>query len=793
MYKIPSTLDGDIDYNESLIQKFRNGDITAAQLKSNRVPMGIYEQRKDNHYMLRIRCTGGVITPDQLKEVARVGRKVGCSHIHLTTRQELQIHNVDLTDATPALKALQKKGLSTQGGGGNTIRNIMVNPLGGLTDGEAFNPYPYAMELTTRLIAEKDSFTMPRKLKIAFDYNEQDADYSLINDFGLQATRRGDELGFVGYLGGSCASHPHRGWKVFDFLPVVDLFRALKAAKNFFNKYGNRKNRHKARIRYIFYKYGEEETIRLYMEEFNALKGDASLDLVVPTTGEAQAPQLPFAALKNDSEAFLQWKSRYAHAQKQPGLYYVTIPFLHGNTYPDTLEAIADYLKAYGDDVIRFTQTESMQLRNLPEAYLANIYDFFTHQGFRLNEPVMISQMTCCTGADTCRLGICLPKGAIKGIRYQLLNSGLNLDAIPYFRIKMNGCTNTCAQNTWSDLGFSGRIGRAGDHPYPAYTVWLPSEGRQQLSSSIGYIPAKKIAAFIQEYLEDVIAQQPNFADYYEYVVKRGKEVAAKLIEKFQQVAPYEQEPDLFFDWDSDEKFTLTKSSQAECSAGLFDIIELDKDTIAEKRKQLEEPGVDVEKTLQDMVFSEARMLLVTRGLDPRTDDEVYNGFIQLFIDADIVPASYKPLIEARRSGTALTPYKKEVLQLADLMNLLYENMDDSLQFKVTPEIEAAVAAAKQAEAPKVEEAPAAEEAPKAEAAADDIARKKDLRGVACPMNFVKTKIELASMQSGQLLEILLDDGQPINNVPGSVRGEGHEVLATDNLGGYWRVLIKKK
>jgi sulfite reductase (ferredoxin) len=258
-------------------------------------------------------------------------------------------------------------------------------------------------------------------------------------------------------------------------------------------------------------------------------------------------------------------------------------------------------------------------------------------------------------------------------------------------------------------------------------------------------------------------------------------------------VAPYEQEPDLFFDWDSDEKFTLTKSSQAECSAGLFDIIELDKDTIAEKRKQLEEPGAEVEKILQDIVFSEARMLLVTRGLDPRTDDEVYNGFIQLFIDADIVPASYKPLIEARRSGAALSPYKKEVLQLADLMNLLYENMDDSLQFKVTPEIEAAVAAAKQAEAPKATEAPKTEEAPKAEAAADEIARKKDLRGVACPMNFVKTKIELASMQSGQLLEILLDDGQPINNVPGSVRGEGHEVLATDNLGGYWRVLIKKK
>lgn len=175
MYIIPKSLLSDIQYNQQLIEKFERGEISGAQLKSNRVPMGIYEQRQDGRYMLRIRCTGGLITPTQLCRVAEVGQKVKCSHIHITTRQELQIHNVGIDDATPALLLLQEAGLSTQGGGGNTIRNILVNEQGGISNRQTFDPYPYAIGLTTRLIAEKDSWSMPRKLKIAFDINEEDA------------------------------------------------------------------------------------------------------------------------------------------------------------------------------------------------------------------------------------------------------------------------------------------------------------------------------------------------------------------------------------------------------------------------------------------------------------------------------------------------------------------------------------------------------------------------------------------------------------------------------------------
>ena len=509
MYRIPSTLNSDLDYTESLIKKYQAGDIKAGELKSNRVPMGIYEQRKNEHYMLRVRCAGGLITPKQLAEVAYVGRQVSTSHLHITTRQEIQIHNVDLRDTVPALRKLEKVGLSTAGGGGNTVRNMMVNDRSGLVAEEAFDVYPVVEELTSRLIAERDSFTMPRKYKVAMDYNEQDAHYSFVADFGLQARIVDGQRGYRVLIAGSTAPNPHTGWQVFDFLPEVDLYRAAKALKNWFNKYGNRRNRHKARMRYVFYKYGEEEAKRLYLEEFNELKKDGALDFFVPTLPlEHHRPD--FAPEKDDSEEYLRWKRRYAHAQttdegKRENLWFAYLPVDHGNNRPEFFAEVADYLGNYGNDVIRFTKREQIQVRNIPEEYLPNIYHFFKRLGdYQVDYPVVVTNFTSCTGADTCRLGICLPKGAINAITKKLLASDLDLDAIPEFELKMNGCTNICANATWADLGFSGRIGRVGDDPFPAYTVWLPLKGRNEIDLSVGYIPARHLPGFVEDYLRDV-------------------------------------------------------------------------------------------------------------------------------------------------------------------------------------------------------------------------------------------------------------------------------------------------
>ena len=328
MYRIPSTLDGDLDYTQSLIEQYKKGEIQAGQLKSNRVPMGIYEQRKNQHYMLRLRCAGGLITPEQLAKVAFIGHQLSTSHLHITTRQEIQIHNVDIEDAVPALRKLEKVGISSAGGGGNTVRNMMVDDRSGLTADEEFDVYPYVEELTSRLIAEKDSFTMPRKYKVAIDTSVETANYSYIADLGLQARIKDRQRGFRVLIAGSAASNAHTGWEVFDFLPEKDLYRAAKALKNWFHKYGNRRNRHKARMRYVFYKYGSEEAKRLYLEEFEALKKDDSIDFSAPALPlEHHKPAFKELGVRSeelgvadgtqtvDGKAFETWKRRYAHKQ----------------------------------------------------------------------------------------------------------------------------------------------------------------------------------------------------------------------------------------------------------------------------------------------------------------------------------------------------------------------------------------------------------------------------------------------------------------------------------------------
>ena len=850
MYRIPSTLKGDLDYTQSLIDQFKAGEIQTGQLKSNRVPMGIYEQRKNQHYMLRLRCAGGLVTPEQLAKIAFVGHQLSTSHLHVTTRQEIQIHNVDIEDAVPALRKLEEIGISSAGGGGNTVRNMMVDDRSGLTAEEEFDVYPYVEELTSRLIAEKDSFTMPRKYKVAIDTSVDTANYSYIADLGLQARIKDGKRGFRVLIAGSAASNAHTGWEVFDFLPEKDLYRAAKALKNWFHKYGNRRNRHKARMRYVFYKYGTEEAKRLYLEEFEALKKDPSIDFVAPPLPlEHHKPSFSplgekegnHASTYFDREAFETWKRRYAHKQTnaeglKENLWYAYIPLRHGNNSTDFFAEVAEYLGNYGNDVIRFTKKEQIQVRNIPEEYLPDIYAFFKKLGvYQIDYPVVVTNLTCCTGADTCRLGICLPKGAIDAIAKQLLSSNLNLDTIPDFELRMNGCTNICALATWGDLGFSGRVGRVGDDPYPAYTVWLPVKGKHEIDLQQGYIAAKKIPAFVEDYLRDVIQEQANYTDYYDYVAKRGAGFIKELIAKYKEIAPFTEEPDTFYDFGDDEKFSLIKYGKAECSAGLFDIIEIDQDTIREKRKEVDQLLQDntlkestsadqeqtnkVEKLLHDIVFSENRMLLVTRGLDPRTDENVYQGFEKEFIGAGIIPQKFKILTDKARNNESLIEYKPLIDELADLLNDLYQNMDDSLQFKLPAVQSSAVLTDSKEKSASSEKSVGQENASKTEAeksvsSAKSVGKenasekpqeksagdtscipdvKKDFRGVMCPMNFVKTKIALTPMQSGQILEILLDDGAPIENVPGSVKGEGHTILSTEKIENYWKVLIRKK
>ena len=777
MYKLPDSLTEDIAYFSTLIDDFHQGKIESVKFKGTRVPMGIYEQRKDGTYMVRVRCTGGYVSPLQLKQVALTAQSHHSELLHITSRQEIQIHNISIDQVKTILPELQQVELSSKGGGGNTVRNMLVDINSGISPDEVFDVLPYAVDLTTRLIAEPDSFTLPRKLKIAFSTNETNADFALINDLGFIARIKDSKRGFKVYLGGSVASSPTLGWELFDFVPEEELVNIAIAAKRFFNNHGNRKNKHKARIRYIFYKEGEEKTKELFFNYYNEIKANENI-VYSPGKLEFEYKTPAFEAIKDDGTEYETWKSRYVTSQKQSGLYSTIISFVNGNTNSETLLKIAEFADAFGNDMLRFTTRQQLQLRNIPAAYLTNVFQLLNELKIDTALPRIINNVVSCTGADTCRLGICYSKGASLALRRKLSKSRLNLDEVSNFQINISGCPNSCAQQIWSDIGFQGRVGR-NERMYAAYNVYAGATkgATPQLSEALGMVSAKDLPQFTEEVLADYIWVKEEFPVFRNYLDAFGKENIKALVKKYKDVPGFDEDKNYYYDWGSEELFSVANKGPAECSAGLFDMIDVDLNFIKEGFKLLETEtdAVKINQTLYDMVFSSSRMLLVTKGAEPKTMAESFELFIEKFINEGLVNESFKELVKTvgTTPGYDLSKRKEEVIELANTVIRLYEGMDDSLQFKNQGGLEKEIKEIKDIK--DIEEV-----------------RVKDFRGVSCPMNFVKTKIELATLKSGELLEVWLDDGQPIQNVPGSVRNEGHEVISVTQVEDFWKVFIKK-
>ena len=777
MVKVPVNVNvnNDIEKFARLANGYQQQTVSTTEFKAFRVPMGVYEQRKNEVYMARIRATGGVIKPEQLLRVIDIAKENGSNLLHITTRAEVQILNLQLDKMENVLRQLQEAGLSTKGGGGNTVRNIIVSEFSGIDKGEVFDTTPYAIALANAVVPEPDSYLMPRKMKIAFSSNENHIDYAGINDIGFVAQIKDGKRGFKVYIGGGAGSKPSVGWLWRDFLPAEDLYALVKAMKKFFIDHGNRKDKYKARIRFIFYKLGKEETFRLIDEYFEKEKEDSPLtnSPLIPSSPEGQKllerGGQNASTNGNNSGNSSQTDSAYSSplSKRGGGGESVVVPITLGNIHLDdeekvgALKNLIRFVAQFGDDTLRFTTRQNIRLRNIPaeaQDELSKYIKRYVPENF--SKPAVINNIVSCTGADTCRLGICLSKGLTNAIIKALEKSGLDLDLLQDARINVSGCPNLCGQPLWSDLGFVGKVLHT-DHVYPAYQVYVGANYTDSpaLAESIGTISAYDTPKFVVDLVRKYSEAKPQTFNSWLRSAE-GRAIAEELIAKYKDIPPFAEDKNYYFDWGSDEVFNVTKRGKPECSAGLFDMIQVDQDAIKEAR----------DKSAYDVIFHASRMLLVTRGLDPQDAAGVFDAFTDHFINTGYVDSAFKALIsQAKAEGRQGSYDNAKANALADAVITLYEGMDDSLNFKASPQ-------------------------PSHEGKGGGRDRLKDLRGVLCPMNFVKTKLELATMQSGDVLEIWLDDGKPIENVPGSVKLEGHEILSqTQHTDGYWQVLIKKK
>ncbi|MCQ2199722.1 MAG: sulfurtransferase TusA family protein [Paludibacteraceae bacterium] len=795
-YKLPETLTADISKFGKLAQGYQGGTVNGVEFKAFRVPMGVYEQRKNEVYMARIRATGGVITPNQLLQVIDIAKRHGSNLLHITTRAEIQILNLELDEVESVLSELEAAGLATKGGGGNTLRNILVSEFSGISQTETFDTTPYAMAVTDVLVPEADSFLMPRKMKIAFSSDEKFEDYAGINDIGFVAKIKDGKRGFKVYIGGGAGSKPTVGWLYKEFIPAEDLYALIKAMKTFFNTHGNRKNKHQARIRYIFYKNGEEETFKLIDEFFEKEKA----------TGKKLDVKLGDFPHSSDNDRT------------------VVIPFVWGNISLDNdekveqLKAVLNFVAKISKHTVRFTTRQNIRLRNIPSEKLAELEELIRNYTSDYDKPAVLNNIVSCTGADTCRLGICLSKGLADAIYSRLENSALDLSYLDDARINITGCPNLCGQPLWTDLGFVGKVLHT-DHAYPAYQVFVAANYTDSpaLAESIGTIAAYKVpdfaVALISKFIEaaeleiddtkvsqiansmfistmrseSILPDSPlTFNKWLRS--KAGHKIAISLVEKYSEVPLFAVDKNYYFDWGSNDVFNVEKRGKPECSAGLFDMITVDQEAIKEAQTKYAKEG----KGLYEVIFHASRMLLVTRGLDPQQPSEVFDAFIKEFIETELVSKDFLPLVEkAKTEGENGEYNQNQADALAASVNSLYAGMDDSLQFKKISAENLAEGKNNEVQAKIETKAESHKENPSSNI---EITKSKDLRGVLCPMNFVRTKIELATLKSGDILEILLDDGKPIENVPGSVKLEGHEILSqTQHTDGYWQVIIKKK
>jgi sulfite reductase (ferredoxin) len=583
------------------------------------------------------------------------------------------------------MRELLQVGLASRGGGGNTVRNVLVSPDAGVSLDEVFDPSPYAFALTSRLIAEADSWLLPRKYKIAFSNSAADTSYAEFNDLGFIAQLREGEKGFRVYVAGGLGAKPEVGHLLHDFIPAEDVYIVAKTIKRLFDQHGNRKNRHAARLRFLWNSLGDERFLQFYEEQLRLVREAKPAALLIEEV--PQTSTLPsFAPEQDSSPEFEQWKERYVETQKQPGLVSVLIPIFLGNVKNADAIRLAEFLAPFGNYVLRATFGQNLRLRNIPLSYLPNVFHLVREVTELALGPRLVGNSIACTGADTCKLGVCLSRGALSAIKERLKDSALDLNQIPDFRLNLSGCPNTCGQHMLADLGFYGNVGRREQQMFPAYMVVAGAEigeGKGRLARQIDRVSAHDLPEFVHEVLKRWLVNKDNYPSFAAYVDREGADEIRGIADRFREVPAYSENKSYYYDWGANYTFSLAGKGVGECSAGLFDLIEVDLKSARELREESRTSEAQSDDTLYSISLRCARALLITRSIEAPTDSAVFGNFRTHFIESGLIGKRFDPVVAAaqRKDVAGLGQLEEEVFALLEAVEALYRSMDNSLRF----------------------------------------------------------------------------------------------------------------
>ncbi|MGB5821094.1 MAG: nitrite reductase [Saonia sp.] len=628
----------DIIELEAKIRQFKEGKLDEEKFRSLRLARGVYGQRQEGVQMIRIKLPYGKVTSNQLRRICDVSDEYSTGRLHITTRQDIQIHYVDL-DRTPELWAqLEKDDVTLREACGNTVRNVTASETAGIDVDEPFDVSPYAHALFQYFLRNPISQEMGRKFKVSFSASDADTGLSYMHDLGFIAKIENGVRGFKVMLGGGLGSQPRHADELYGFLPSDKIIPLMDAVIRVFDRYGERKSRAKARMKFLVKDVGLEGFKKL-LEEVQAAVPHTSYPIDFEGYPKVKIAQVvkPEVAIENEA-AFAAWKSTNLVPQKQKGYLAIGIKVLLGDFYTDKARLLADLVETYAAGELRLSLRQNILIPYVKEELVPFFYTELQKLGFVEAGYNKALDITACPGTDTCNLGIASSTGiadelerVIKAEYPQYIN---NTDVV----IKISGCMNACGQHNMAHIGFQGMSIRTKDKLVaPALQVLLGGgnigNGQGRFADKVIKVPSKRGPEALRLILNDFEANG-NGSGYMDYYAEKGEHYFYNFLKPLANIENLTQED--FIDWGNTEKYEKAIGI-GECAGVVIDLIATllfeseEKIENARSAFAAEKWAASIYHSYSSMVNS-AKALLTAENKKTNTQAGIIKSFDEVFI-----------------------------------------------------------------------------------------------------------------------------------------------------------------
>lgn len=564
----PEAIAEEIGIFEEKIGQFERREISEDDFRRFRLKHGIYGQRQPGVQMVRVKCPSGVLTTDALRCLGSIARDFGTPQRgHVTTRENVQFHFVQLRNVPEIMRRIAKVDLTTREACGNTIRNITACPLAGVCGDEAFDVTPYALATTRFFLRHPEFHELPRKFKIAFSGCEDDGNCAVaaIHDVGLIARVRDGKRGFKVVVGGGLGSLPTEAATLSEFLPVEELLPTIEAVLRVFNEFGNRKNKMMARMKFVLRAKGIEEFKRLVAEKRPLSTAPVQEDTWATPIKQSLVHIDPAPAHLDGAAAdYERWMKHNFRPQPQPGYAVAWIKLTSGNVSAEQFHALGDLLDKLGLPGARIAISQDLVIPWVPVHLSRALYLGLRQMDLADPGARTIADVTGCPGATTCNLGITRSLTLSEVLANEF--AGETDPLVQQIRIKISGCPNSCGQHHIADLGLYGNARKVGPKQAPYYQLMIG--GRVNGSAHFGRqllpIPARRVPQVFRAVIELYKSQRQPGETFLNWADRTPDETLVAAL------APHAKadasESDLYVDWGDTETYSL-KLGRGECAA----------------------------------------------------------------------------------------------------------------------------------------------------------------------------------------------------------------------------------